>query len=145
MEQFKVLILLIVVTINLNSLASCASNRGMPMTKDHYDLLHMSDTLLLSARDYRIIQSYDHCIKIEVTDKSKQSLINTVKYSVIDIEMMDDRIIAKGNDILSSSVPDGCEYFYAINHKGYIVSSENRITLFKVPKTQYWPVLQNDR
>lgn len=132
MVQFKELILLIVAIISLNSLNSCAvTNQKEVIMKDKTTQAQTNDTLFLSSKDYKIISSDDNILDIEVTNNQIISLIENVKYSVIKFELQQDTKIAKGNDLLSSFVPKGCDYFYPLD-KGYILFVSNRISFRKI-------------
>lgn len=91
------------------------------------------DTLFLSSKDYKIISSDDNILDIEVTNNQIVSLIKSVKYPVIKIELPQGNKIAKGNDLLSSFVPKECDYFYPLD-KGYILFVNNRINFRKIAK-----------
>lgn len=131
MVQFKGLILLIVVIINLNSFTTCVVNEKKSILKNEEINNKTSDTLFLSSVDYKIILFNDTILDVEITNIKKISLIKKVKYSIIQIEFLQDNLIAKGNDLFNSSVPENCNYFYPLDN-GYILFINNRITFRKI-------------
>lgn len=131
MEQFKVLILLTVAIISLNSITTCAvTNQKEAIMKDETMQVQTNDTLFLSSKDYNIILLTDNILDVEVINKQKISLIKNVKYSIIKIEFQQDNKIAKGNDLLSATIPEDCDYFYPLDN-GYILFINNRINFRK--------------
>lgn len=138
MVLFKGLVLLIAVIISLKSL-SCCSNRAITNKKgeatitENENQMKSNDTLFLSINDYKIVSSNDKVLDIEVINNQILSLIKNVKYSIIKIELQEGNKIAKSNDLLSSSIPKQCDYFFPID-KGYVYIVNNRINLRKIDK-----------
>jgi len=135
MAQFKGLILLIAVIISIKILNSCAvtNQKSGVIMEDKITQTQTDDTLFLSSKDYKIISSDDNILDIEVTNNQIVSLIKSIKYSVIKIELQQGNKITKGNDLLSSFVPKECDYFYPLD-KGYILFVNNRINFRKIAK-----------
>lgn len=139
MVQFKGLVLLIVAIISLKSLSCCGSSKGVINKKNEAAItekenqMKANDTLFLSIKDYKIVSLDANVLDIEVINNQLASLIKNVKYSIIKIELQEGDRIAKGNDLLSSSIPKECDYFYPLD-KGYIYTVNNRINLRKIAK-----------
>ena len=131
MVQFKGLILLIVVIINLNSFTTCVVNEKKSILKNEEINNKTSDTLFLSSVDYKIILFNDTILDVGITNIKTISLIKKVKYSIIQIQFLQDNLIAKGNDLFNSFVPENCNYFYPLDN-GYILFINNRITFRKI-------------
>ena len=92
-----------------------------------------NDTLFLSIKDYKIVSLTDNVLDIEIINNQLVSLIKNVKYSTIKIELQEGDRIAKGNDLLSSSIPKECDYFYPLD-KGYVYFVNNRINMRKIAR-----------
>ncbi len=135
MAQFKELILLIAVIISLKTLNSCAvtNPKSEVVMAGKTTQIQENDTLFLSSKDYKIISSDNNILDIEVTNNQIISLIKSVKYPLIKIELQQENKIAKGNDLLSSFIPKECDYFYPLD-KGYILFVNNRINFRKITK-----------
>lgn len=137
MVLFRGLTLLIVAITSLKSL-NCSSSSGI-INKQHetamtgkVSQIKVTDTLFLLIKDYKIISSDNNVLDIEITNSQLVSLIKSVKYAVIKIELHEGDRIAKGNDLLSSSTPKECDYFYPLD-KGYVYFVNNRINFRRVP------------
>ena len=138
MVQFKGLTLIIVAIISLKIL-SCCGGKGIVNKKDEVataekgNQMKKNDTLFLSIKDYRIVSVDDNVLDIEVINNQAVSSIRNVKYSIIKIELEEGDRIAKGNDLLSSFIPQQCDYFYPLD-KGYVLVVNNRINFRKIAK-----------
>lgn len=138
MVQFKGITLLIVAIISLKSL-SCCGSKGIVNKKDETataqngNQMQKNDTLFLSIKDYRIVSVDDNVLDIEVVNNQTVSSIKNVKYSIIKIELREGDRIAKGNDLLGSSIPKECDYFYPLDN-GYVLFVNNRINFRKIAK-----------
>lgn len=138
MVQFKELALLIVVITSLK-LLSCGSNKGITSKQSQTAMpekesqMNTNDTLFLSINDYKIVSLTDNVLDIEIINNQLVSLIKNVKYPTIRIELHEGDTIAKGNDLLSSSIPKECDYFYPLD-KGYVYFVNNRINMRKIAR-----------
>ncbi|WP_343693272.1 hypothetical protein [Chitinophaga sp.] len=137
MVRFKGLTFLIVAITSLKSLNYYGSN-GIIIEQHETAMtakgsqMRADDTLLLSIKDYKVVSLEEHVLDIEVINNQLVDLIKNVKYTIIKIELPEGNRIAKGNDLLSSSIPKACDYFYPLV-KGYVSFVNNRINFRKVP------------
>lgn len=137
MVQFKGLTPLIVAITSLKSL-NCCSSKGIINKQNETAMtekgiqMKVNDTLFLLAKDYKIVSLDHNVLDIEVINNQLIFSIKNVKYSVVKIELQEGARIAKGNDLLSSSIPKECDYFYPLD-KGYVYFVNNRINFRKVP------------
>lgn len=127
MVQFKVLTLAKVVTISLSSLLNnCyAQNNNM---EDNYIIF--SDSITLTEKDFVINLKTDTSLSIQITNKEKIEQLIGLRKPTITIFLEGEKKIALGNDLINSSVPLNCDYFYSIDNIGAIFNVKSGTILF---------------
>lgn len=117
MAQLKVLFQSILVIITL-------------LNKDKIDTIKYN-IILIYKEEYEIVNKDAQFINIKIHKKQILDSITNTDNPILKIEMLNgEYIIVKGNDILSSSTPRKCDYFYPlINNKIFI--NQQVISLIK--------------
>jgi hypothetical protein len=131
MVQFKALILAIQVIITLNSFSG-------QQKKSHSDLenkivenrMNDNDTIVISKSQYKILINKMGTLKIEVTDMTLVAKIVKDISPIFKLELENSYIVAKGNDIFSSSEPKECDYFYPFDNDKKVIMYEKKIIDF---------------
>lgn len=124
MGQFKVLIL---VSLAIMSLNSC---NGQQVKSDQNNMLN--DTILIATQQYKIVSVDSNILDIELVDLSLIEAIKKAVSPILKIDLNGTTIIAKGNNILSSSIPDNCDYFFPLNDEKQVVLYNNRINCRRI-------------
>lgn len=92
----------------------------------------MDDTILLKETDYNIIFRDSDALNIKISNTKTLDRIKNTKSPIFNIEVDKEFIIAKGNNILASSLPIDCNYFYPLNSKGMVVMKDGLINFRKI-------------
>ena len=121
MAQLKVSILLIVVIITLNNSSIMAQNSCFKQ-----------DTIFLEHSDFKILANDTFHLDIEITQVKKIKEIIKEKNPIFCFYIQEQKYIAKGNDILQSSVPENCNCFYPIDNEGNVILFKNKLSLIKI-------------
>jgi hypothetical protein len=99
------------------------------------------NSIELFYTDYEIIQ-YDEVkmqfyenrtqmyLELKIINKEKATVLENSIEPIIFIHFNNKKYIAKGNPILSSSVPPDCDFFFGINMDGKILPIEDNIIGF---------------
>jgi len=121
MAQFKVSILLIVaITILKNSCVMAQSNCSQ------------QDTISLQCNDFKILAHTEYHLDIEITQENKIKEIAKAKKPILCFYIENKKYTAKGNELLKSSVPENCDYFYPIDEQGNVVLFKSKLSLIKI-------------
>lgn len=126
MEQFRALILVSLAIMTLNSCSGQNKNSAALQTKEAVKKA-MNDTILISRSQFVIVVNKGGVLDIEIKEGN---LIDTIAYSdnpTLKIELDGNFIIAKGNNIISSSVPENCDYFYLLSDNNKVFTKNERI------------------
>lgn len=98
------------------------------------NFLSSESFLEIDAEDYEIIKQNNDYILIEMKIRNEK-IFNRLK-SEKDISLtfkLNNRLyVAKGNEIIKSSVPDDCDYFFPIDDLGNVVFFDNKLFLYKI-------------
>ena len=125
MAQFKVLTLLIVAIITLNNSNIMAQN-----------ICSQQDTIFLQCNDFKILANDKYHLDIEFIQENKIKEIAKTKKPIFCFYIEGQKYIAKGNEIIKSSVPENCDYFYPIDEQEKVVLFNNKLSLIKVIKVE---------
>jgi hypothetical protein len=79
------------------------------------------DTVFLQCTDFKIIANDKYSLDIEIIQKSKLKEIANSKEPIFCFYLDEKKYIAKGNEILKSSVPEKCDYFYSLGVKNEVM------------------------
>ena len=130
MEQFRALILVSLAIMTLNS---CSGQNKNSTTSRINQVVKkvMNDTILISRSQFEIIVNKEGVLDIEIKESN---LIDTIADSdnpTLKIELDSKYIIAKGNNIISSSVPENCDYFYFLGDDNKVFTKNERIVYIR--------------
>lgn len=129
MVQLKVLIQVIAVIILLN-------RREYVQKRDEFRYVlnkkSINDTLFLAQKDYKIVYRNVYCLDLKIIDSIKIDSLKKNKNPIIKINLDDSFIVAKGNNIFSSSVPENCDYFYPLDMENKLIMVNGIINLRKI-------------
>jgi len=89
------------------------------------------DTIFLQCNDFKIIVNDKYHLVFEFIQENKIKAIAKAKKPVFCFYIEDKKYIAKGNDILKSSIPENCDYFYPIDEQDKVVLFNNKLSLIK--------------
>ncbi|AEV99918.1 hypothetical protein A4D02_25460 [Niastella koreensis] len=89
-----------------------------------------SDTIKIIANDYKLLSNEKYTIKIEILNSWVLQLLKEKQSPVISFSLRGEELIARGNNITSSSVPNNCNLFYFMNRKGEVILYEDHILTF---------------
>ncbi len=126
MEKFRALILVSLAIITLNSCNGQNKNSTTLQTNQVVKKV-MNNTILILKSQFKIIVNKDGVLDIEIKE---DNLIDTIADSnnpTLKIELDDNYITAKGNNIINSSVPKSCNYFYLMNDNNKVFTKNERI------------------
>ncbi|MEL6697491.1 MAG: hypothetical protein AAFP89_14670 [Bacteroidota bacterium] len=126
MEQLRALILVSLAIMILNSCSGQNKNSTISRTNQVVKKV-MDDTILISRSQFEIIVNKEGVLDIEIKESN---LIDTIADSdnpTLKIELDSNYIIAKGNNIISSSVPENCDYFYLLRDDNKVFMKNERI------------------
>ena len=126
MEQLRALILVSLAIMILNSCSGQNKNSTTSRTNQVMKKV-MDDTILISRSQFEIIVNKEGVLDIEIKESN---LIDTIADSdnpTLKIELDSNYIIAKGNNIISSSVPENCDYFYLLRDNKKVFTKNERI------------------
>lgn len=130
-SRFEALIL-IILFITLNS---CSGQ-----TKDGLKQQIMSskmitnDTILIFSSQYNIVTKVNSVLDIEIKDERLLQNIKSANQPIFKIEIEGSYYMIKGNDILSSSVPKECDYFYPLINTNKVFLHNNILNLRMIKK-----------
>lgn len=127
MGQFRVLILVSLAIMTINS---CNGQRIK--SYNIIDSMVVNDEILLSEAQFKIVFIDSNTIDIEVIDTNLLKIIKGLISPILKISLNNEVVTAKGNNLLSSSYPDSCDYFYPLNDKKKIILFNNQIKFRKV-------------
>ncbi|MDR3046259.1 MAG: hypothetical protein LBU51_01420 [Bacteroidales bacterium] len=102
-----------------------AEINGIELLFNDYEITHYSETKMTFYENQ--IQMDLH---IKITNSEKLNIIRNSINSIIYINFNNKRNLAKGNWIILSSVPDGCDYFFPTDENGKIIFFEDNIIGF---------------
>jgi hypothetical protein len=94
------------------------------------------DTIFLQCNDFKILANDKYHLDIEITQESKIKEIAKSKKPIFCIYVERKKYIAKGNEILKSSVPENCDCFYPIDEQDKVVLFNNKLSFIKVIKVE---------
>ena len=125
MAQLKVLILLIVVIITLDNSYTIAQSNCL-----------QQDTIFLQCNDFKILVNDKYHLDIEITQENKIKKIESIKRPIFCFYIEGKKHIAKGNEILKSSVPDECDCFYTLDINDNVMLFKNKLHFIKIIDTE---------
>ena len=117
MVQFKGLILVSLVIITLNSCFVGDSEKKEVLESGNKPI---NDTISVSASQYEVIIDSKGVFDIKLRDEKLIEVIEKSTAPIFKVEIENKFYYAKGNDVLSSHIPDNCDYFY-------FLTSENKV------------------
>ena len=135
MAQLRALNLLIVVITIINN-SSCDNHMSI-LTANwcaSKEILfsNSTDTVELENKDYKL-DSNQAGYDLSVINNEKLSAIKKIKEPIIEFCMNEIKQKAKGNNILSSKVPENADYFFPLNDQGFVfITKVNVLTLRKI-------------
>lgn len=129
MVQLKGLMVALVI-ISLNSFCNTFSKANRVRNMKHY--VSARDTILLREFEYIIVFKDTNILNIRITDVNALHKIMNVASPILSIELAGKKLIAKGNNVLASSVPEECNYFYPLNSNGMAIIQDGLISLRKL-------------
>jgi hypothetical protein len=97
------------------------------------------DTIVLQCNDFRILVNSKYHLDIEFIRENKIKEIANAKNPIFCFYIENQKYIAKGNEILKSSVPANCDYFYPIDEQGKVVLFKNKLSLIKSNSIYHTP------
>jgi hypothetical protein len=86
----------------------------------------------LQYNDFKILVNDKYSLNIEIIQESKIKEIAKAKSPIFCFYVESKKYIAKGNELLKSSVPENCDYFYPIDEKDNIILFKNKLSLVKI-------------
>ena len=123
MEQFRVLVLVSLAIMTLNSCNGQNNKSTTPHAKEVVKKV-MNDTILISKAQFKIVRSTIGVLDIEINENNLVDKIADSNNPILRIELDGIYATAKGNNIFSSSVPNECDYFYPLGN-------DNKVTMKK--------------
>jgi hypothetical protein len=90
------------------------------------------NTIFLRNDDFKILRYAKDGLDIEIIQEDKIKEIVKAKKPIFCFYIEGRKYIAKGNDILKSSVPENCDYFYLIKKQGDVLLIKNKLSFIKV-------------
>jgi hypothetical protein len=89
----------------------------------------------MNPEDYKIIKQYDDCsmIEMEILNEEIFAKLNSEKNISLTFWLNNKLYVAEGNEIIKSSVPNNCDYFFPIDSNGNIIFFNKILQLYKVP------------
>lgn len=94
------------------------------------------DTVFLQCSDFKILANDRYHLDIEFIQENKIKEIAKTKKPIFCFYIEGQKYIAKGNEIIKSSVPENCDYFYPIDEQEKVVLFNNKLSLIKVIKVE---------
>ncbi|OQP51216.1 hypothetical protein A4R26_29840 [Niastella populi] len=130
MAQFRVLNLVKVgIIIISNFMISPKNAHGGNLYKcNKYQ--ESSDTIKILENDYKIVLNEKYSLRVEITNPRVLQALTTKPDPVILFSIGLEKLIAKGNYIILSSVPSNCDLFYATDKKGCLILYEHNLLIF---------------
>ncbi|WP_454244831.1 hypothetical protein [Psychroflexus sp. MBR-150] len=120
--------------MTLNSCSGQNKNSKATQTEETVKKV-MNDTIFISKAQFQIMTNKMGVLDIEVIGDNLIAKIANSKNPILKIELGDNYIIAKGNNIFNSSVPSECDYFYPLSNDNKIVTKgKHTINLRKIDK-----------
>lgn len=96
-----------------------------------------SDTIKILENDYKIVLNEKHTIRVEITNTRVLQALTDKPDPVILFSIGQEKLIAKGNYIILSSVPRNRDLFYSTDKKGFpIVYENNVVDLTRIAKVK---------
>ena len=131
MVQFKVLTLVKVGIMIISSFMILHENAHGNNSYPCIRYQENSDTIKILGNDYKILLDEDNVIKVQITNTQVLQTLKEKQDPVILFSLRQEQLIARGNNVLSSSVPHNCDLFYFMDKKGYPVLFENNVVDFR--------------
>lgn len=137
MVQLKVLMLVkvgIIIMSNFTNLSEGVNEKEVQKNIRFQDSLHENpDTIKIVENDYKLILDTLNTIRIKILRPAVLQMLMDKHNPVISILYKGEKYIAKGNHIISSSVPGNCDMFYFTNRVGcWIVGNNNELLLYRI-------------
>ena len=88
----------------------------------------------MSSDDYKIIKQYNDnsIIEMEILNEKIFTKLNSKKNVSLTFWLNNKLYVAKGNEIIKSSVPDNYDYFFSIDSNGNIMFFGKILQLYKI-------------
>ena len=89
----------------------------------------------MSSDDYKIIKQYNDnsIIEMEILNEKIFTQLNSKKNVSLTFWLNNKLYVAEGNEIIKSSDPNNCDYFFPIDSNGNIIFFNKIFQLYKVP------------
>lgn len=91
-----------------------------------------ADTVILNEKDFRVLRNDTVSMEIEVGDSVRFRNLQRSSSGVILVCYRSERLIAKGNHMLKSSVPENCDMFYLMFDNGMAFFKGKQICFIKI-------------
>lgn len=144
MVQFVDIILVSLAIITLNSFSTPICKT----TLDHNEIegFERIDTIYISDSQYNVVKKEGCGLFIQITDKTLLERLSVATSPILAILIDGSIIIARGNVITSSFIPDGADCFYPVNSSGkLLLYRDNIIHLLYVSKKHPQSILRKRR
>ena len=88
----------------------------------------------MRSEDYKIIKQYNDnlMIEMEILNEEIFAQLNSKKSISLTFWLNNKLYVARGNEIIKSSVPDNCDYFFPIDSNGNIIFFDKILQLYKI-------------
>jgi hypothetical protein len=90
------------------------------------------DTIVLQCNDFKVLVNEKYYLDIEITQEYKIKEIAKIKKPIFCFYIEGQKYIAKGNELLKSSVPENCNCFYVLDIQDKLVLTDNKLHFIKV-------------
>jgi hypothetical protein len=107
-------------------------NDAICMPKIVQNSCSQQDTIFLQCNDFKVLVNEKYYLDIEITQDYKIKEIAKIKKPIFCFYIEGQKYIAKGNELLKSSVPENCDYFYPIDEQGNVVLFKGKLSLIKI-------------
>ena len=99
------------------------------LSRESVQKISFDDRIVLRPGQFETFRSHEHLLEIKITDGKALKRIKELSAPMIGITISNREYIAKGNPLLSSSIPENCDYFYSLDFDGKIYFYQDRIRL----------------
>lgn len=132
MVQFKALVLVVAVIINLNS---CKGSRNFNMKRSCNEIVFYNshEQIFITNNNYIIINN-DVGFELKVVDSDILERLKKIENPIAEFCVENKEYRAKGNNILCSKIPSDSEYFFTLDQIGKINFFKNDIVNFRKVK-----------
>jgi len=90
------------------------------------------DTVFLQCKDFKVLVNVKYYLDIEILQETKIKEIAKIKKPIFCFHIEGQKYIAKGNELLKSSVPENCNCFYVLDIQNKLILIDNKLHFIKV-------------